>query len=71
MELLSPQLGLIFWVITAMFLVTFWYVALRSIIKNEFEGGYGKLIWVIVVIFVPLIGSVMYFAIGRSRKIKK
>ena len=45
-----------------------WIVALVDILKSEFQG-YNKLIWVVVVIFLPIIGSILYFIIGKSQKI--
>jgi hypothetical protein len=44
-------------------------IALVDILKNNFEGD-SKLIWVIVVIFLPIMGSILYFLIGRNQKIK-
>lgn len=49
--------------------VIFWVVALVDILKSNFQGN-NKIIWVLVVIFLPLIGAVLYFAIGRSQKIQ-
>jgi len=43
---------------------------LVDILKSEFKGS-NKLIWVIVVILLPLLGSILYFAIGRKQKIAK
>lgn len=44
-------------------------IALVDILRNEFEGN-NKIIWVLVILFLPLIGSILYFAIGSSQKIK-
>jgi len=41
-------------------------LALISIFKNKFEGN-GKLIWVLVVLLLPFIGSILYFLIGRPK----
>ncbi|WP_394331368.1 PLDc N-terminal domain-containing protein [Roseivirga misakiensis] len=43
--------------------------ALIDIVKNEFEPSQNKLIWVIVVILIPVLGSILYFFIGRSQKV--
>ena len=42
--------------------------AFIDILKNEFTGS-NKLIWIIVVLFAPLIGSVAYFFIGTKQKV--
>ncbi|ETN94640.1 PLD nuclease N-terminal domain-containing protein [Zhouia amylolytica] len=44
--------------------------AIIDIVKHEFEG-YGKIIWLLVVLFFYPIGVVLYFLIGRSQRIKK
>ena len=44
--------------------------ALVDILKSEFTGS-NKLIWVLVVILLPLLGSILYFAIGTKQKIVK
>ncbi len=43
-------------------------IALVDILKSTFEAN-NKLIWVLVVIFTSIIGSILYFAIGRKQKI--
>ncbi len=43
--------------------------AFVDILKNEFTGS-NKLIWVIVVLFAPVIGSIAYFFIGTKQKVK-
>jgi len=43
-------------------------IAFIDILKNEFDG-YNKLIWLLAVIFAPLIGSIAYFIIGKKQRI--
>jgi phospholipase D-like protein len=47
-----------------------WLVALVDILRSDFEGN-DKIVWILVVIIFPFIGSILYFAIGRSRKIRR
>lgn len=44
-------------------------IALIDILKSKFEGN-NKIVWVLVVLFLNLIGAILYFAIGRNQKIK-
>ena len=44
-------------------------IALIDILRNEFTGS-NKIIWVLVVIFLPLFGTLLYFVIGTQQKIK-
>ena len=48
----------------------FWIIALIDILKSDFRDTNGKIIWVLVVIFLPVIGSILYFLIGKSQKIQ-
>ena len=61
----TSELILIFFVLLPTIL---WIVALVDILRSEFQG-YNKLIWVVVVIFLPIVGSILYFIIGKSQKI--
>ena len=42
--------------------------ALISVLKNNFEGN-NKLVWVLVILFLPFLGSLLYFIIGRNQRI--
>lgn len=44
--------------------------ALISILSNAFPDNTQKLIWVIVVIFIPILGSIIYFIIGRRQQLR-
>jgi multisubunit Na+/H+ antiporter MnhG subunit len=44
-------------------------IALFDILQNQFKDQIIKLIWVLVVIFLPLFGPIIYYAIGRTQKL--
>ncbi|MBI5747871.1 MAG: PLDc N-terminal domain-containing protein [Nitrospinae bacterium] len=48
----------------------FWFWALVDILKSEFTGS-NKIIWLLIVIFIPFLGFILYFLIGRKQKIVK
>jgi len=56
--------------IMILFLIGFipFIIAFIDILKNEFTG-YNKLIWLLAVLFAPLIGSVAYFMIGKKQRV--
>ena len=62
----------LFELITILFLLGFIpiIIAFIDILKNEFTG-YNKLIWLLAVLFAPLIGSITYFIIGKKQRILK
>lgn len=45
-----------------------WIWALVDCLKSEFTAS-NKIIWVIVIIFFPVVGPILYFIIGRGQKI--
>ena len=45
-------------------------IPLVDILKSRFEQN-DKLVWALVVIFLPFIGSILYFIIGRNKKIRE
>jgi hypothetical protein len=44
-------------------------IALLDILRNDFPGQ-EKIVWLLVVIFLPLLGPILYFFIGRKKRIK-
>ncbi len=43
--------------------------AIVDIVRSKFEGNM-QLIWVIIVVFFNIFGTILYFIIGRNQKIK-
>ncbi len=50
-------------------LITFviWLWALIDAIQNPRLVGTEKIVWVLVIIFIPCIGALLYFLLGRKR----
>jgi len=68
MGLVTPELGTFIWSILIVLIMIFPLICLISILRNEFKN-HDKLIWVIVVIFLPFIGPLLYLIMGRSQRI--
>jgi hypothetical protein len=47
----------------------FWLWMLIHAITNKGLGDGEKIVWVLVIIFLPFIGSIIYFFIGRPKGI--
>lgn len=58
------QLGLLLLIVFAIPLL-----AIIDILRHRFKDN-EKLIWVLVVLFMPLVGTVLYLALGRKKRIK-
>jgi len=67
--IVGPQ-EIIIILLISLFLMIFPLIALIDILRSDFEGN-NKLIWVIVVVFFNLLGSILYFVMGRKQRLNK
>ncbi|MDB4926522.1 PLD nuclease N-terminal domain-containing protein [Mucilaginibacter sp.] len=44
-------------------------ICLIDIVRSDFKDSVTKLIWALIVLFAPFIGSIVYLIIGRKSKI--
>ncbi|HDS07815.1 MAG TPA: hypothetical protein ENO05_09330, partial [Bacteroides sp.] len=51
--------SLLFILFIALFIVLLPVLALVSVLMNDFPSG-EKLIWVLVILFLPILGSILY-----------
>lgn len=49
-------------------MIVFWIWTLIDVLKSEFKGS-GKIVWLLVVFFLAILGSILYVAIGRKQRI--
>ena len=56
-------------VLLGVFHFILWLIATIRILTSKFVGNY-KIIWLLVVLVVPVIGPIAYFAMGKKQKIK-
>jgi uncharacterized membrane protein YhaH (DUF805 family) len=68
--LISGLFGLLLAIIGGLIslaLFIFWVVMLIHALTNRGLQGVEKLVWVVVIIFLPVIGSLIYFFVGRKQ----
>ncbi|MEP2772667.1 MAG: PLD nuclease N-terminal domain-containing protein [Fulvivirga sp.] len=46
-----------------------WLWALIDLVKSEFSDKNMKLVWALIIIFIPFIGSIIYLILGRKQKL--
>jgi len=68
MELVSLTYELIFLMIFCILIMILPLIALIDLLRSHFANN-DKLVWTIIVIFVVVIGPILYFTIGRKQKI--
>lgn len=56
-------------VISLFFLpLALWLWAIIDLIKSNFSNSTNKLIWALIIIFVPFVGSILYLVMGRKQR---
>lgn len=69
--LVNPETGLVVWSFFLLLVLVSlipWLIALVDMLRHEFRVPQNKLIWLLTLLFVPVIGWVLYFYIGRKQK---
>lgn len=63
------SIELFIWQAFILLAIGLWIYCLIDILKNKFAQN-NKLIWILVVIFMPFIGPLLYIIIGKNKKLK-
>ena len=58
----------LFGMLIGMAFFLFWVICIVDIVKGEFKGPNDKVVWLLLVIFMPLLGTILYIGIGRKQK---
>jgi hypothetical protein len=66
--LLFINIGTSEWIILFFPLVLMVY-SLIDLTRSQFKEPVNKIIWVIIILFAPLIGAFLYLILGKSQKI--
>ena len=69
-SIIGGAFGLLAWLVMAalsLALFAFWLWMLIHAITNKGLGDMEKILWVIVVIFLPILGPIIYFFVGRPK----
>ena len=66
--LLFINIGTPEWIILLFPLVLIVY-SLIDLTRSQFKEPVNKIIWVIIILFAPIIGAILYLTLGKSQKI--
>jgi hypothetical protein len=50
--------------------VLLWVWAIIDLLKSHFPDSVNKVIWAIVIVFIPVLGPLLYLFLGRNQQIK-
>ncbi len=64
MFLFAGTTALIIWLLA----IILWIVAIVDIIKSSAPGN-TKILWLIIVLVLPFLGTILYFLIGRGNTV--
>jgi hypothetical protein len=59
---------IVVWLIIALFLIIAWVATIADTVRSTFITPSIRTAWILMVIFVPLIGMVFYYILGLSQK---
>ena len=62
--------GILITLFVILFIFLLPLLALISALMNDFNGS-EKILWVLIILFLPFLGSVLYFLIGRNKRISR
>ena len=67
--IIGTGVGLIIWLLGAVVALAafiFWIIMLVDAIRNPRLSDTTKLMWVLLMIFLPFLGTLIYFFVGRN-----
>ena len=62
--------GLLITLFVILFIFLLPLLALISALMSDFPGN-EKILWVVIILLLPFLGSVLYFLIGRNQRISR
>ncbi len=62
--------GIIITLLVILFIFLLPLLALISALMSDFPGN-EKILWVVIILLLPFLGSVLYFLIGRNQRISR
>jgi Phospholipase_D-nuclease N-terminal len=68
MELMTPEYSLLLWTLFSLLSLVLSVIALLHIIRNRYLSRRETLGWIIAVLFIPILGSVLYFNAFKKQK---
>lgn len=60
---------ILFFLLIGFFLFLVWVGAIVDILRSEFQDNNEKILWILLVILLPFIGTIIYIALGSRNKI--
>ncbi|MDO8583519.1 MAG: PLD nuclease N-terminal domain-containing protein [bacterium] len=49
-------------------IILIWVITLIDILSKRWKSSMDKLIWILLVLFLPFLGTILYMIVGRKQK---
>jgi hypothetical protein len=69
MNLLSPGFSIIAIILPVLVLFILWLWTLIDALRSTFKSDTEKLMWVMLIVFLSIIGAILYILIGRNQRL--
>ncbi len=69
MDFFGPEILILSAVAAGFVFLFYWISALIEIIRSEFKTSEDKYVFLILIILLPLIGTIVYYAYGREHRL--
>lgn len=68
MNLLEPSFPVWIAPLTLVFYLGFWIYAIVDLLRADFKDSSQRVLWMLLLIFVPVIGTFLYLSMSRTMK---
>jgi Phospholipase_D-nuclease N-terminal len=48
-----------------------WIIAIIDLIQRQFQDQTNKIVWALVILLIPFLGSILYLLVGRKGGVRK
>lgn len=69
LSVMEPGIGLMIWSLFSLCSLLLMVVAVNDLIKGHFKDTSLKVAWLVAVLFVPVLGPLLYFKFGKKQKL--
>lgn len=71
MQIVTPDIGLICWTLFSFAAIALFFAALISIFRRSFTTPREAMFWMLIILFMPILGAVLYFSMRKQTEEKK
>ncbi|MGB3850664.1 MAG: PLDc N-terminal domain-containing protein [Tunicatimonas sp.] len=69
MEFFDPATGLVVWQAVGLLIIIVYLFTVGSVALSRFREGTHQLLWLLIVLTAPLLGTLLWFTLGKKYKV--